>query len=122
MNATLTKSLVALLPAGLLFSGAALLYAKSKTSPALLQMLGAAGLTLVACTHVCEALRLFPAMQWGLEHSLGHYLDLSSAVLGLTLFPIGYLWAALRGARTGPSSHGSGSVVATKKVGTVPSR
>jgi len=30
-------------------------------------------------------------MHWGAEHSAGHYLDLSSAVLGLTLFPAVYL-------------------------------
>src|SRR6266705_3327606 len=29
------------------------------------------------------------------NHSVGHYLDLGSAVLGLTLFPIGYLLHAL---------------------------
>jgi len=29
-------------------------------------------------------------MGWGLEHSVGHDLDLSGAVLGLTLFPLGY--------------------------------
>ncbi len=46
---------------------------------------------VVVLTHVSEALHLFPWMQWGLEHSVGHYLDLSGAVLGLTLFPIGYL-------------------------------
>jgi len=34
-------------------------------------------------------------MQWGSNHSVGHYLDLGSAVLGLTLFPIGYLLHAL---------------------------
>jgi len=45
----------------------------------------------VVLTHVCEALRLFRWMHWGAEHSAGHYLDLSSAVLGLTLFPAGYL-------------------------------
>jgi len=30
-------------------------------------------------------------MGWGLERSAGHYLDLGSAVLGLTSFPLGYL-------------------------------
>src|SRR5437016_14275757 len=38
---------------------------------------------------------LLPWMQWGSNHSVGHYLDLGSAVLGLTLFPIGYLLHAL---------------------------
>ena len=40
-------------------------------------------------------LRLFPWMRWGAEHSVGHYLDLWNVVLGLTLFPIGYLLHAL---------------------------
>jgi hypothetical protein len=50
---------------------------------------------IVALAHVFEALHLFPWMHWGLEASPGHYLDLSGAVLGLTLFPIGYLLHAL---------------------------
>ena len=54
-------------------------------------MLGAGCLVVVVLTHLREALHLLPWMHWGLEHSAGHYLDLGSAVLGLTLFPIGYL-------------------------------
>lgn len=46
---------------------------------------------VVVLTHVCEAYDLFPSMGWGLEHSAGHYLDLSGAVLSFTLFPVGYL-------------------------------
>ena len=38
---------------------------------------------------------LFPGMHWGLEHSAGHYVDLAAAVLGLALFPVGYLLQAL---------------------------
>jgi hypothetical protein len=30
-------------------------------------------------------------VHWGDEHSIGHYLDIASAGLGLTLFPLGYL-------------------------------
>jgi hypothetical protein len=30
-------------------------------------------------------------MGWGKAHSAGHYLDLSSAVVGVTLLPVGYL-------------------------------
>jgi len=50
----------------------------------------------VVLTHVCEALGVFPGMGWGQEHSIGHYLDFGSAVLGGTLFPIGYLLQSLR--------------------------
>lgn len=46
-------------------------------------------------THVCEALHLLPWMGWGLEKSFDHYVDLSSAVLAVTLFPLGYLADAL---------------------------
>lgn len=45
--------------------------------------------------HVCEALHLLPWMGWGLEKSFDHYVDLSSAVLAVTLFPLGYLADAL---------------------------
>jgi len=61
-----------------------------------LQLVGAACLVTVVITHICEALDLFLWMHWGSEHSVGHYLDFGSAVLGLTLFPVGYLFHALR--------------------------
>jgi len=95
MNATLLKALVALVPAGILFIGSVFLFLRERTLGSFLQMLGAGCLVVVVLTHVCEALHLLPWMHWGLEHSAGHYLDLGSAVLGLTLFPIGYLLHAL---------------------------
>lgn len=95
MNSTLLKGLVALVPTCMLLSGSAVLFFRAKTPAAFLQLFGAGCLTVVALAHVCEAVQLFPWMHWGLEHSLGHYLDLSGAILGLTLFPGGYLFYAL---------------------------
>jgi hypothetical protein len=95
MNATLVKALLALVPVVMLFTGAAVVFCKSKTTASLLQLLGAGCLVLVILAHVCEALRAFPAMHWGEEHSIGHYIDLGSAGLGLTLFSIGYLLHSL---------------------------
>jgi hypothetical protein len=95
MNVSLLKALVALLPACVLFSGSAVLFFRGKTVWSFLQLLGAGCLVLVVLTHVSEALDLFPRMHWGLEDSVGHYVDFWSAVLGLTLFPIGYLLHAL---------------------------
>src|ERR671922_1289738 len=95
MNVTLLKALVALVPACALFSGSLILFFRGKTACSVLQLLGTGCLVVVVLTHVSEALHLFPGMQWGLEHSIGHYLDFWSAVLGLTLFPIGYLLHAL---------------------------
>jgi hypothetical protein len=95
MNAGLLKGLVALVPATILFSGSLVLFFRGKTVCSLLQLLGAACLVVVVLTHVREALHLFPWMHWGLEQGVGHYLDFWSAVLGLTLFPVGYLFHAL---------------------------
>jgi hypothetical protein len=95
MNATLSKALVALVPAGILFVGSVLLFLREKTLGSFLRPLGAGCLVVVVLTHLCEALHLFPWMHWGSNHSVGHYLNLWSAVLGLTLFPIGYLLHAL---------------------------
>src|SRR5437899_2540188 len=91
MNVTLLKALVALVPACILFSASVVLFFREKCECSFLQLIGAGCLVLVVLTHVFEALHLLPWMQWGSEHSVGHYLDLWSAVLGLTLFPIGYL-------------------------------
>ncbi len=81
MNATLSKALVALVPAGILFVGSVLLFLRERTLGSFLQPLGAGCLVVVILTHVFEALHLLPWMQWGSNHSVGHYLDLGSAVL-----------------------------------------
>lgn len=56
-----------------------------------LQLVGATGLVAVVLTHVFEGLRVFPRVGWGSEHRFGHYFDLLSAILAVTLFPLGYL-------------------------------
>jgi hypothetical protein len=89
-------ALAALVPACMLFAGSAVLFFRGKTVCSFLQLLGAGCLVVVVLAHVSEALSLFPWMHWGLEHSAGHYVDLGSAVLGLTFFPVGYLLHALR--------------------------
>ena len=92
MNVTLLKALVALVPVCMLFFGSIVLFFREKTVCSFLQLLGAGCLVVVVLTHVCEAPHLFPLMHWGVDHSAGHYLDLWSAVFGLTLFPLGYLF------------------------------
>ena len=99
MNGTLLKAVVALVPATMLLAGSANLIRGAGRLSTLLQVLGAAGLVIVSLTHICEALHLFPIMGWGSERSPGHYLDLGSAVCGVTLFPLGYLLYALRRAK-----------------------
>lgn len=67
------------------------MFIRERAVSSVLQLLGAGCLLMVVVAHLCEALQLFAWMGWGLEHSVGHYLDLGSAVLGVTLFPVGYL-------------------------------
>ena len=90
MNATPLKTFAALAPACLLLVGSAVVFSKVRTVSTFLQLVGAGCLTVVVLAHLCEALDLFPWMQWGLPNSAGHYLDLVSV-----LFPIGYLWQAI---------------------------
>ncbi len=97
MDPTLFKALLTLLPASALFAGALLLFSQARSPRSLLQVLGASCLLLVIIAHLCEGLRLLPWMGWGREHSAGHYLDLCAAVLGIALFPAGYLLHALAG-------------------------
>jgi hypothetical protein len=50
---------------------------------------------IVVLSHIAETLEMFPSMHWGEDHSVGHYLDLGSAIVALTLFPLGFLLHAL---------------------------
>jgi hypothetical protein len=59
------------------------------------QLLGAAALLVFALADVFELLGAFPRMGWGSESSLGHYLDLLCAIVGITLFSLGYLLHAV---------------------------
>lgn len=62
----------------------------NRTLRRLLQLLGAASWTVVVLIHVAETYELFPDMGFGQPNSLGHYLDLTTAILGLILLPLGY--------------------------------
>jgi hypothetical protein len=95
MNTSLVVGLVLLLPASVMFSGSLVLFCRGKSVWSFLQLVGAGCLVVVVLCHMSEAVKLFPWMHWGLEHSAGHYLDFWSALLGLTSFPIGYLFHAL---------------------------
>lgn len=102
MNLALLEALGALVPASVLFAGSIVLLFRARTTWCILQIVGAGGLVVVILNHVCEALHVLPWMGWGLENSFGHDVDLSSAVLAITLFPLGYLADVLgrRDART----------------------
>src|SRR6267143_2895707 len=85
MNATLQIALLALVPVCMLFAVSATLFFRAKTVASFLQLFGAGCLVIVVLIHLSEALRLFPWMNWGRPHSIGHYLDFWSAVLGVSV-------------------------------------
>ena len=54
-------------------------------------LFGSICVAIVVLTHIAEAFHIFPGMGWGRPNSIGHYLDLASAVLGCTLLLLGCL-------------------------------
>lgn len=52
MNPTLTKALLALLPACLLLSGSTIMFVRERTPRVFIQLLGASGFALVVLAHV----------------------------------------------------------------------
>ncbi len=100
MDAAFSRTLVALTLALVLTAGALILWLRARRIPALLQLIGAAGLLLVAVAHLAEVGHLLPFMGWGRPDSVGHHLDLAGAIVGGTLCPAGYLAHALTSRRS----------------------
>jgi hypothetical protein len=90
MSDKLVKPLIGLVPAGFLWIGAVVSFARRKGSYRLLQLLGATCLLIVVGAHICEALGIFPSIGLGMPNSVGHYVDLGAAAAAVTLFCVGY--------------------------------
>ena len=91
------KAVVLTVPVALVLRFSIARFARSKTLSTLLQLLGAGFLIIVVLTHVAEALPVLPSMGWGEPHSVGHYTDLVSAVLGTTLLIVAFVvWLTQR--------------------------
>ncbi len=96
MNAISVRVLIALVFVLTLDAWSAAVFVRTRTVGSVLQLLGATCLLTVVLTHVAEAAGIFPFMHWAARHSAGHYVDLCSAILGITLFSVGIL---MRGSR-----------------------
>ena len=77
------KALLALVVTTIAFGAAAILYHKRRDTAAVLFVLGTAFLIVVTLTHVFEAFGLLLAFRWGRPDSVGHYIDLGAALLGV---------------------------------------
>jgi hypothetical protein len=91
MNVTLVKALVIAVPVVAVIAWSGITFVRRRTLFSCLQLIGAGCLLVVVLTHICEAFHLLPWMRWGEPNSVGHYVDLSGAVLGITLVPLGYV-------------------------------
>ena len=92
MTPTLTKAVLDLLVMGGVGVFAGRAFVRTGAIASLLELIGAAGWAMLGITHLCEALYIFPTMQWGVEGSPGHYLNLTSFAVGL-LLPLGFVLA-----------------------------
>jgi hypothetical protein len=70
---------------GVLCASSTLAHRKKRTWSSAFQLAGACFLLVVVAIHICEALHLLPWMNRGAANSAGHYLDLVSAIAGVTL-------------------------------------
>jgi hypothetical protein len=61
-----------------------------------LQAFGIGCFAIVAATHVFEEFSALPALGWGRPGSVGHFIDLTAALLGVVFVAAGIL---LRGYR-----------------------
>ncbi len=89
-----TKSILALLLTSVVFAAVMLRRRRSTIATTLLAF-GTAFFVIIAIAHVFEALALLPAFGWGQPRSTGHYIDLTSAVLGITLIVAGLVAACI---------------------------
>ena len=56
--------------------------------------------TAVVLVHAAETFELLPSMGWGKHDTIGHYIDLASALGGSILLAIGYIGRRIRAKRS----------------------
>lgn len=83
MRVSVSKSVLAFALTATLLAGAALRFRHRRSAAAGLLVLATVCFLVVALTHVFESLAIMPAAGWGQPHSVGHYLDLTAALLGI---------------------------------------
>lgn len=91
MSGSVLKGILALAAACVFFGVcAALALTRRGLSPAL-QALGIGCFGVMALTHVFENFSILPELGWGQPHSVGHFIDLIAALLGIALVTTSFL-------------------------------
>ena len=91
MNAAVLKGLVALAAAIVFLGVSAALYITRRDLGSALLATGIGWFGIMALTHFFESFSILPAFGWGRPHSVGHFMDLAAALLGITFVSIGFV-------------------------------
>src|SRR5215469_6568209 len=91
MSATVLKGLLALAGASVFLTVSAALFVTRRDLASALLATGIGWLGVMALTHVFESFSLLPAFGWGRPHSVGHFIDLAAALLGVAFVTAGFL-------------------------------
>jgi hypothetical protein len=91
MSAAVLNGLLALTAACVFFGVSVILFLTRRGFVSALQALGIGCFAVMALTHVFEAFSILPSLGWGRPHSVGHFIDLVAALLGVTLVTTGFL-------------------------------
>lgn len=73
------------------FVASAIQFARERAVSRGLRLIGSTFLLVVVASHLAEKFEWFAGMGWGLPDRPGHYIDLVSAILGVSLFAGGSL-------------------------------
>ena len=91
MSASVVKGVLALAAACVFFGVCAVLVSTRRNLSSALQAIGIGCFGVMALTHVFENFAILPELGWGLPHSVGHFIDLVAAVLGVALMTTSFL-------------------------------
>ena len=91
MTAAVLKGLLALAGASIFLAVSAALFVTRRDLGAALLATGIGWFGVMALTHVFESFSILPAFGWGQPHSVGHFIDLAAALLGIAFVTLGFL-------------------------------
>jgi hypothetical protein len=91
MSVAVLKGLLALVATCVFLSVSLILFRTRRNFGSTLLGLGIGSFAVMASTHAFEAFSILPALGWGHPHSVGHFIDLVAALLGVTLVTTSFL-------------------------------
>jgi hypothetical protein len=91
MNSAVLRGLLALAGASVFLTVSEALFVMRRDLASALLATGIGWFGVMALTHVFESFSILPAFGWGRPHSVGHFIDLAAASLGVLFVTTGFL-------------------------------